>query len=465
MIGRNEPCHCGSGKKYKKCCLRKDRAAQSQRATTIKNQDFLIEAAPVNIEPKPFLDFSAADDSLPTPAVKEVDPLMERINDFWEKFMDAPYEEQWTLTTKMLAEEPELCDGEMVFEITNTLFGQAIAAGEIGRCKQLLQQLEEVAPDAYHKELAYVLEWRIQMALIEEEETNLERYFFQFSPLAGDKLDIYYRIISMLAYHGKLEILYQGMRQARPFVAAGDDLVPWAYDEFTEKLADLDLIYLAAHHPDMTVDDPTLQQHFAEYELTLIPEIISHHLDYRSGRRTITLTLSDFALTKDKTKEIRSHQSYGYLLAAFSHYATHKEGYALTKVWMFDEQWSQYLAQRRDGELGKSGSGNGRRSKKRRRQRKHKQQHPLCPDAQTLDQFIAQLMGFISFQYYEACALFELIPAWLRFLFKYNLLDEETEQETITSLSYIKGHLIEIANKQLSDLAVQKNLVQQGINS
>ena len=23
-LGRNEPCHCGSGKKYKKCCLSKD---------------------------------------------------------------------------------------------------------------------------------------------------------------------------------------------------------------------------------------------------------------------------------------------------------------------------------------------------------------------------------------------------------------------------------------------------------
>ncbi|MBT4087249.1 MAG: hypothetical protein HOE30_02025 [Deltaproteobacteria bacterium] len=22
--GRNEPCHCGSGKKYKNCCLKKD---------------------------------------------------------------------------------------------------------------------------------------------------------------------------------------------------------------------------------------------------------------------------------------------------------------------------------------------------------------------------------------------------------------------------------------------------------
>ena len=25
--GRNEPCHCGSGRKYKQCCLAKDEAA------------------------------------------------------------------------------------------------------------------------------------------------------------------------------------------------------------------------------------------------------------------------------------------------------------------------------------------------------------------------------------------------------------------------------------------------------
>jgi len=24
QLGRNEPCHCGSGRKYKKCCLEKD---------------------------------------------------------------------------------------------------------------------------------------------------------------------------------------------------------------------------------------------------------------------------------------------------------------------------------------------------------------------------------------------------------------------------------------------------------
>ena len=26
-LGRNDPCHCGSGKKYKQCCLVKDEAA------------------------------------------------------------------------------------------------------------------------------------------------------------------------------------------------------------------------------------------------------------------------------------------------------------------------------------------------------------------------------------------------------------------------------------------------------
>jgi len=32
--GRNDPCHCGSGKKYKRCCLEKDSAAASAEIQT-----------------------------------------------------------------------------------------------------------------------------------------------------------------------------------------------------------------------------------------------------------------------------------------------------------------------------------------------------------------------------------------------------------------------------------------------
>jgi tetratricopeptide (TPR) repeat protein len=41
-LGRNDPCHCGSGKKYKKCCLSKDEAANITRITV--NSSPLTEA-------------------------------------------------------------------------------------------------------------------------------------------------------------------------------------------------------------------------------------------------------------------------------------------------------------------------------------------------------------------------------------------------------------------------------------
>ena len=55
--GRNEPCHCGSGRKYKQCCLDKDeRKASAARAkaaaqAAVPSPD---EAAPVPTRaPKP----------------------------------------------------------------------------------------------------------------------------------------------------------------------------------------------------------------------------------------------------------------------------------------------------------------------------------------------------------------------------------------------------------------------------
>ncbi len=46
--GRNEPCHCGSGRKYKQCCLEKDetdaRAAREKAAAEAPVP--VVEAAP-----------------------------------------------------------------------------------------------------------------------------------------------------------------------------------------------------------------------------------------------------------------------------------------------------------------------------------------------------------------------------------------------------------------------------------
>ena len=52
-VGRNDPCPCGSGKKYKKCCLKKDHAKQQQRITVQRGDRELTEQ---------LLQFSTADE-------------------------------------------------------------------------------------------------------------------------------------------------------------------------------------------------------------------------------------------------------------------------------------------------------------------------------------------------------------------------------------------------------------------
>jgi hypothetical protein len=51
--GRNEPCDCGSGRKYKQCCLAKDEAAAAKaRAEAAANAEpVAAEAAPAAPHP------------------------------------------------------------------------------------------------------------------------------------------------------------------------------------------------------------------------------------------------------------------------------------------------------------------------------------------------------------------------------------------------------------------------------
>ena len=41
-VGRNDPCPCGSGKKYKNCCMRQDRLSASRQLNTQDGEAFLL---------------------------------------------------------------------------------------------------------------------------------------------------------------------------------------------------------------------------------------------------------------------------------------------------------------------------------------------------------------------------------------------------------------------------------------
>ena len=54
--GRNEPCHCGSGRKYKHCCLEKDEAqaaaARAKAASEVAAPSEAAAPAPAHAAPK-----------------------------------------------------------------------------------------------------------------------------------------------------------------------------------------------------------------------------------------------------------------------------------------------------------------------------------------------------------------------------------------------------------------------------
>jgi len=64
-LGRNDPCHCGSGKKYKQCCLGKDEeAARTARAKAAAEApspaaDAVAPATPAEAQDPPALEEDA----------------------------------------------------------------------------------------------------------------------------------------------------------------------------------------------------------------------------------------------------------------------------------------------------------------------------------------------------------------------------------------------------------------------
>lgn len=88
--GRNDPCPCGSEKKYKKCCLPKDEVArQADRPQP-------IALAPMAALPTPPVELPAAPPAAP-------DPLSAAWNQRWEEFDAGDYAGQMALFRQTLA--------------------------------------------------------------------------------------------------------------------------------------------------------------------------------------------------------------------------------------------------------------------------------------------------------------------------------------------------------------------------
>jgi hypothetical protein len=456
-VGRNDPCPCGSGKKYKKCCLAKDEAAARQ-----------AYAAQATVQRE-------IAGSLDLPKPPPPSPLEQARGELWEEFEASTTTEQPALLRRALADR-ELLDAELAFEMICAIrdnHDRAVFA-------ETLDMLREQRPELYQHNAAYYLEWQIADALVAGNQPVLPELGAALAETAGKDLDTFYIAIERLAYHEQLTLIAQMMAWAWPHVRTSGAFVPGAEDEFAIRALDLTLLAHIEQDPDLSADDPQL---IAALELfaPVDRERLAAHIALLTGRDQRHWSLDDFAFQRrtqqnwydedewyNVEEEDQEEQSdpaarqLDDLLVVFLGTIYREQGISLAKGDLARKAIARYILERHAGELEPSNSPleRARRPKGHKTQSVVRRSPPnlLCPDRATLDRFLGGMLNFISPHYYEAAATLELVPAWLRFLETRALLTAEQRAATLHDVRGLVSAAAPIWAKSIADPVVGRNI-------
>lgn len=456
-IGRNDPCHCGSGKKYKKCCLAKDEEAK--------------QAADAELGAARDSDSSKENRALR----KKTDPRIEAFNARLRDFKAADYEGKFIIFNRTL-DDPELMDGEMAFEMLHDLFGDTIKHGERNRFDALVANLRELRPETFAAEAPFFLKWRITNALVGTQPEEAAALFRELAPLAGKDIDIFNRTEEMIAYHGQLPSLVDSMRLAWPTVKSSSDIVPWGIDEFCTRGMSYELLHFADHTPAPIIQKAGLLASL-EFYSEIDPERISQYLAHLTGHDVKPWTMNDFVLSSPRPSrweeddddeeaiEVSDAQPSGelnlyHLTIEFLGYLRRVKAVPYSKGELGRRDLHRFILDRHDGKLEYRESmlkstmrdidrKKGRRLPPMRKYRRY--ENILVPDPERLEHFLAGLLDMMNQLYHRASALFGIIPAWLRFLEMRGLIDAEVSSQALGHLALLADDLGRILNEYHDD--------------
>lgn len=249
-VGRNEPCPCGSGKKYKKCCLEKDRAAQyampaaaaaSEADGEASDDAYEVEAA----EPQAAAGKASESEDMEEPP-RDHEPNTERRH-FPEPPEDLPdlppgqdrlVTEWWAATkpffkkrdadamlahlTRFMDQHPDLVahlelEHEYLFEMGAELGRRR----EWSRYAELLLRLRGQHPEAYARGFGYFDYDLILEQLVCGRTADVGLFFNFFNQYPESDIDNASRVIDLLAWAGAQDALLDFVK---PLRVAPDDL-------------------------------------------------------------------------------------------------------------------------------------------------------------------------------------------------------------------------------------------------
>ena len=457
--GRNDPCPCGSGKKFKKCCLSK-----AHQTEPLFQKAHPVQAA-VSTAAKQTLAWSKPAPS-EKPAPRPRTPLQLKWDAIWSEFKSQHGEAREAVFLRTL-DDNELRDDETALAMLEGLHEDAVARKERERFGRMVDTLAERWPEVYQQGAHYYLSWQLLDALADGRPDVLA-LTRALAAKAGRDIDVVHRGLRALAYHGQLIPLVEAIRIGWPLVRESDNMMGWAIGEFAEAGAAYEMYAYLEMTPSPDPSDVELLERIRYYAEDPRLEYVAEFIGDVSGAVDSVWTVADFALAPPKkrrprddwdddeedteTPVDRGSPNLFRLVTQFVGYLRRVEQVPYARGELIRHALHGYFIERNRGDLNPRLSMLDQAIHPNKKlPPPPKPSHPLCPERVTFDVCIGQMFGFMSAHHHKAAALFEVIPAWLRFLQSKNLIDDEQRARTLEELRPLHADVLKLMESYTED--------------
>ena len=437
-LGRNDPCHCGSGRKYKHCHLQQDRE-QSRR----EQLPPMPETPGPPVSPRP-PEVESEIEGLEHPL--EAEETDAELDARWEQFEEADLDGQVELFTESLTAGK--LDAEETFEMLTSIRGEMNPTHNPQsriRYAELVGRLRDEAPELYRQNVPYYHSNLINDAITDTRWEAIPELLAPFAINPEDDIDIFFNIMDTLMYHGQIQPLIHVMGESWQKVMDSDDIMPWGIDEFGGKLMSLIFFNYMETTETPQIDDAALCDATAPYG-QLNDEWLEMAIRHLSASTPTSWQQEDFGESVDAEKWQNNVQC---LLLDFMADQKNRNGVPLSRSEFVRNFLSSLLYEQMAAPAGgqrQRRSSRGRRPRKRssRSRLSESYQSPLVPNYESLDKALAEFFGFLNLQVYKAGAVVELLPAYLHFLARLNLIHPTEMDTALERLRPIASSVIEL---------------------
>ncbi len=430
-IGRNDPCPCGSGKKYKKCCLQPNRNHRDSHP-------------PDNLSWK------------------------QKLN----RFRSMPVHEQFAFLRDCYR-DPDDVNGEYFLELMFALFRNTARQETHADFQNLIDQIHEHRSDLVDEYGVWLDRWRL-MSLLWSDGSITDRDLQQLSESYGEDPDIMNPVLWAFLYRGRNDDLRIVLPDIVTRLRDRNDLMPGAYRMPGEKGVHVELYHDLNQSVELPEPEEWIETHrdrLEQYVDELHVQNLASFIRYVTGNVDETWSPADFVLslpedgsepgsqgTQNEPKALPSEhrENYQSLGKQFLRYRHEQYGVPRSRTEMAVNDLILYLLRRADRKLGpKEGFLEAERREQRDepapKQKEIAPENLLLPDGDTLKRYFNRQDTFLQKHVYRQVALYTAIPEWLAFLEEHSLVTSEQVQDTMENLQFLKDLLIDSLQDEWPD--------------